>query len=275
MASTVPLAHDRLGSGEPLVLLHGLGGERHVWEPVLAPLAERRTLIVPDLPGFGASPPLPDAAGPPAPALLAASVARLLDELGLDAPDVAGSSLGGWVALELALRGRARSVTALCPAGFWRRPLRPRRDRARTLARALRPLVPLLVRIPPARRAALGSTVARPARVGPRAAARMIRTYAAAPGFAAVDAAMRAGRFAAIADVPVPVTLAWGEHDRLVSPPREAPLGVTSLTLAGCGHLAMWDDPELVTRVLLEGAGEAATPAASADGTPSATHPRA
>ncbi len=245
-----PLAHDRVGAGPPLVLLHGLGGERHVWEPVIAPLAERHELIVPDLPGFGASPPLPHDGGPPTPAALAAAVAGLLDRLGLDRVAVAGNSLGGWVALELALLGRASSVAALCPAGFWSGPLEPGRDTARRLARALRPLVPALARIGPLRRAALASNVAHPERVPARAAARMIRTYGDAPGFAAVDAAMRAGRFEAAAALPVPVTLAWGERDRLIRPPRRVPPGARSVVLPGCGHLPMWDDPALVAEVI-------------------------
>lgn len=255
-----PLAFDRLGTGPPLLLLHGLGGERHVWEPVLAPLAAHRELIVPDLPGFGASPPLPDGngAGPPTPTALAAAVAGLLDRLGIERPAVAGNSLGGWVALELAVAGRARSVAALCPAGFWLRPLEPGSDRARRLARALRPLVPALVHVPPLRRAALASNVARPERVPPRAAARMIRTYADAPGFAAVNAAMRAGRFdpARLATAaPVPVTLAWGELDRLIRPPRRLPDGAESVVLPGCGHLPMWDDPALVAELVLRASG--------------------
>jgi pimeloyl-ACP methyl ester carboxylesterase len=285
--TAAPLAHDRLGSGPPLVLLHGLGGERHVWEPVLERLAAERELIVPDLPGFGASPPLTQAplaqavvaeegaarnagegadarnaagsaredAGAPTPAALAAAVARLLDALGLERPAVAGNSLGGWVALELAVAGRASAVVGICPAGFWRRPLEPGRDGARRLARALRPLVPALVRIGPLRRAALASNVDRPERVPPRAAARMIRTYGDAPGFAAVNAAMRAGRFdpATLAQLaPVPVMLAWGERDRLIRPPRAPlPAGVESLLLPGCGHLAMWDDPALVADTIL------------------------
>ncbi len=220
--ATVPLAYDRIGSGPPLLLVHGLGGERHVWLPLLEALGAERTLIIPDLPGFGASPALP-ADEPPTAATLAASVARLLDELAIDAPDVVGNSLGGWVSLELALLGRARTVTALCPAGFWSRPLGPRRDAARRLAIAARPLLPLLTRIGPVRQAALAGTVAHPERVPPRSAARMIDSYASAPGFLAADAAMRAGRFARIADVDVPVTLAWGERDRLLSPPRSAP----------------------------------------------------
>lgn len=253
--TAAPLAHDRLGSGPPLVLLHGLGGERHVWEPVLERLAAERELVVPDLPGFGASPALRTGNGAHTPAALAAAVAGLLDALGLERPAVAGNSLGGWVGLELAVQGRASAVAAICPAGFWRRPLEPGRDTARRLARALRPVVPALVRIGPLRRAALASNVDRPERVPPRAAARMIRTYGDAPGFAAVNAAMRAGRFdpSTLAQLaPVPVTLAWGERDRLIRPPRAPlPAGVESLLLPGCGHLAMWDDPARVADVIL------------------------
>ncbi|MDO8185358.1 alpha/beta fold hydrolase [Conexibacter sp. JD483] len=256
--ATVPLAYDRIGSGPPLVLVHGLGGERHVWEPLLAPLGEHHTLVIPDLPGFGASPQLP-AYEPATAAALAASVARLLDELGIVEADVVGNSLGGWVSLELALLGRARTVTALCPAGFWTRPLGPRRDGARRLAQATRRFLPLLTRSGRVRQAALAGTVAHPERVPPRSAARMISSYASAPGFLAADAAMRASRFARIADLDVPVTLAWGERDRLLSPPRALPDGVVSLSLPDCGHLPMWDDPRLVARVVLDAVGRDVT----------------
>ena len=64
---------------------------------------------------------------------------------------------------------------------------------------------------------------------------------------------MRASRFARLADVGVPVTLATGDHDRLVRPPAQAPPGVRLVVLRGCGHVPTWDDPEQVARVLLEG----------------------
>src|ERR687884_257289 len=56
-----------------------------------------------------------------APADQARAVAELLDELGLESVHVAGNSIGGWVALELARLRRARSVTALSPGGLWGR----------------------------------------------------------------------------------------------------------------------------------------------------------
>src|SRR5512139_1270545 len=56
----VPLAYSRGGNGEPLVLLHPLGSDRRVWEPVLPRLARHFEVIALDLPGFGDSPALPE-----------------------------------------------------------------------------------------------------------------------------------------------------------------------------------------------------------------------
>ncbi|MCZ4492827.1 MAG: alpha/beta fold hydrolase, partial [Conexibacter sp.] len=118
------LAYDRRGSGPPLVLLHPLGADRHVWDPVLDRLAAERDVIAVDLPGFGDSPVLD--ADPPTPAALAAAVQAFAEqELGLQAWHVAGNSLGGWVALALALDGAVESVTAIAPAGLWSGPLAP------------------------------------------------------------------------------------------------------------------------------------------------------
>ncbi len=248
------VAYDRVGSGPPLVLLHPLGADRSAWKPVLDVLAARRELIVPDLPGFGDSPPL--SGGDPDPAALARAIAALLDALGVERPHVAGNSLGAWVALEYALAGRAGSVTAIAPAGLWPQPLAPKPAVARAAARAALPLLPLLFRSPVARRAALSSTIAHPERVPRGDALHLVRAYARAPGFDAVNAAMRAGRFTGLDRLRVPVTLAWAEHDRLVEPPASVPGGVRSVVLRDCGHLAMWDDPAQVAEVLLAGSSE-------------------
>jgi pimeloyl-ACP methyl ester carboxylesterase len=228
------------------VLLHPLGTDHRVWDPVL-PFLDDDVLAV-DLPGFGAAPALEGASV--APRELARAVH---DRLGHTDYDVAGISLGGWVALELALAGRARSVTAIAPAGLWAAPLAPRRSTARLAARAALPLLPALLRRPWGRRAALGGTVAHPERVPYDAALRLVRAYAQAPGFEAANAGMRAGRFTGLADVAVPLTLAWCEFDRLVSRPRQVPASAREAFLAGCGHLPTWDDPEGVARVLRAG----------------------
>ncbi len=255
------LAYDRVGTGPPLVLLHPLGADRHVWEPVLRLLAPERECIAVDLPGFGESP-VTDAGVEPA--AIARAVRALVDELGLSDPHLAGNSLGGWVALEAGLAGWPASVTAIAPAGLWPRPLGPKPQIARRLARASRPLLRAALRSPGLRSAVLRSSMAHPERVPADAAAGLVLAYADAPGFTAANRAMRSGQFLGLADVTVPITLVWPEFDRLIARPRTVPAGVRQIELPGCGHMPMWDDPEAVATALLEGSARAPSSEAAA-----------
>ncbi len=255
------LNYERAGEGEPLLLLHGIGGELCIWEPVWALLTSRRDVIAVDLPGFGASPALADGVLP-TPAALAGVLARFLSDLGIAAAHLVGNSLGGWIALELAVLGRARSVTALSPAGLWGSPLlaqgAPARGRAHVLVRRLRPVLPMLLRSRRVRRLALGHVVGDPDRVPYPAALRLVRSYARASAYAATNTAMRQNCFQGAALIDVPVTLAFGERDRLVRPVRLANAAARSLILPDCGHIPMWDDPELVGRLILDGSQRSA-----------------
>jgi pimeloyl-ACP methyl ester carboxylesterase len=239
-----------------MVLLHGIGGELCVWEPVIGPLARERDVIAVDLPGFGHSPALP-AEIAPTPQALAERVGRFLDGLGIERAHLVGNSLGGWIALELAKAGRARSVTALSPAGLWGAPLLPRgavaRGRAHLLVRRLRPVLPVVLRLRRIRRLALGHVVAHPDRVPYRSALGIVRSYARASAYDATNTAMRQNFLEDPERIGVPVTLAFGERDRLVRPVRLPIAGARSLILPDCGHIPMWDDPALVTRLILEG----------------------
>ena len=224
-----------------------------MWDPVVERLDGARRVLALDLPGHGDEPLSADAS-PPA---LASAIADRLAAVGIERPHVAGNSLGGWVALEMAAAGQAASVTAIAPAGLWREPLVPKRSRVRAVARALMPVLGPLLRTERGRRLVLAANAAHPERIPPDAALRLVRAYATAPGFQAVNDAMRASRFTGLAEISVPVTLAWPEHDRLVRRPRSLPDWVRSVELRGCGHLPCWDDPEAVAHVLLEGsAGE-------------------
>jgi pimeloyl-ACP methyl ester carboxylesterase len=227
---------------------------------VLERLAQHREAIAIDMPGFGDSSPLPDEIQPSA-ANLASAALDFYDSLGLDGdPHVAGISLGGWVAIECARQGRARSVVGICPAGFWKEPLGPRRNSARTAARAMRPILPIL-RIPAVRRRALAGNVRHPERVSGAEAVRLVRGYANARAYVEANRLMRGGVVGDLADLTVPLTLAWAEFDSLVrrKPLRDGilPGRVRQVQLPGCGHVPTWDDPELVARVVLEGTGGA------------------
>jgi pimeloyl-ACP methyl ester carboxylesterase len=241
-------------SREPLLLLHGLGGSKEIWDPVLSPLEVERTPIAIDLPGFGATPPLAAQVEPSA-ANLAAAVREHCLELGIERPHVAGNSLGGWVALEMGRAGWAASVTAISPAGLWRAPIGERRNSTRVWARRLRPLVSVALHNRRLRERALATFAAHPDRIPAAAGRRLALGWMDANGCAGANRAMRTHVFDPTASPEIPVTLAWGELDRLVGPPRpeRRPTGARFLTLPAVGHTPTWDDPELVAATLLQG----------------------
>jgi pimeloyl-ACP methyl ester carboxylesterase len=249
------LAHRRSGTGPPLVLMHGIGLDHRCWAPVLPQLVRSRDVIALDLPGFGDSPGL----GSPEMPALADAVEDTLRELGVEAPHVAGNSLGGGVALELAARGRVASACGLSPAGFAVGREQPFAERSllatAALARLLEPVAAAATAGPVRRTLLMPQIVARPWRIPPGDAADMIRATAGSRGFETTLPAI--GRWTPRPG-SVPTTIAWGERDRLLIASRQAPRaarrlpGARHLLLRGCGHVPMWDDPDQVARVLLD-----------------------
>ena len=246
------LEHTRTGNGPPIVLLHGIGMDRSVWDPVVPLLAPTHEVVAVDLPGFGASAPL--AREPTVEAL-----AEAMETLDLDRVHVAGNSLGGGIALELGRRGWAGSVCAISPIGF-------AAGRERAYSRATLNAIHAMARrldggagtadATPARRVVLMSLiVARPANVAAPVGAHWNRATARCPGWSATLPAVTSWR-------PVmpacPTTIAWAEHDRLLLAGPPAPRArrwlpdARHVTLHGCGHVPMWDDPEQVARAIAD-----------------------
>jgi pimeloyl-ACP methyl ester carboxylesterase len=257
----IELNHHRGGQGEPLLLIHGIGSRWQIWLPVLERLEREREVIAIDLPGFGLSP-MPPPGTPAGAASQADLVCDFLDRHGIDRPHVGGNSLGGWVALELAARERARSVVALSPAGFYTQAeaifLLVSLRLGRAAARWMRPHVGRLMAAPTSRRALLAQFGAHGERIPPFDAAEHLRALGEAEWFDETLEAIVRERFHGGRPLPAPVTIAWGEHDRLLlrrqaaRAVREVP-DARLLTLRGCGHVPTYDDPEEVARVLLEG----------------------
>ena len=251
----------RQGEGPPLLLLHSLGGSLIQWSPVMDRLAAEHEVIAVDMPGFGESPELPEGIEPRA-ANLATAVLDFYDSLGLDGkPAVAGISLGGWTSVECARQGGVKAVVALCPAGFWKRsPESSNRSvaRARRSGRAASILLRPIMSTARGRRRALGRFIYKPERLSPGEAEAIAKAYVTAPAYDEASALMRAGRVEDLKGIKTPITLAWAEHDTLVrtTPLRDGilPKRVQQVTLPGCGHVPTWDDPELVSRVVLAGA---------------------
>lgn len=255
------LVYERYGSGPPLVLLHGVGHRRQAWGAVLEHLAPHREVVLVDLPGHGESPPL-DVASRTVAQALEQELLALLDELGLDRPHIAGNSLGGRLALETGVRGRAATVTALSPAGFWRsdRELRYAKAVFRTMQRTgkqLRPLAPTLSRSTAGRALMYATIVSRPSRLSPQQARDDMTAFLAAED--ALNAILAAPTlFTGRLPAEVPVTIAWGARDRLLWPgqsrlARARLPQARHVTLRGCGHVPMTDNPPLVADVLLRG----------------------
>lgn len=255
---------ERRGNGSPLVLLHGIGHRWQAWRPVLDLLAEHHDVIAVDLPGFGLSPPLP-ADHPHDLGSSMDTLAETFRALGVRRPHLAGNSLGGLMTVEAASRDLVASGTALSPAGFW-----TARDRMRAFAtlRMIRAgaLAPgfasnALLNNESLRAASLRILHEHPERIDLATARGDAAALRQSVAFART---LRAGRgFAWDSQPPrVPLTIAWAERDRIL-PLRQAQRAARLLpnarhiTLPGCGHVPMVDDPELVARAILDTCAQA------------------
>jgi len=263
------LAYERFGSGEPLVLIHGIGHRRQTWYPVVDRLAEEFDVIIPDLPGHGGSWEPFDTSIPAREAFRTA-FEGLFAELDIERPHVVGNSLGGLIALELGEDDLASSVTALSPAGFWRGPADYTYVRALfgsilVGARLARPFAGSLARSATGRMALMGWLYDRPQNVAPQMVlgdlenmlhARPLVRHLLRQAYTFVPGEPR----------DVPVTVAWAERDRVLLPyharqARRLLPHAHHVRLDHCGHVPMSDDPELVAETIIT-ATRAASPVA-------------
>jgi pimeloyl-ACP methyl ester carboxylesterase len=256
----------RDGSGEPIVFLHGFTGTWHHWRPLLGPLAARFEVIAPTLAGHDGGPPYP----PDCDITLeqgADSLEGHLDELGVGNAHLVGNSMGGALALELAKRGRARSVVALAPGGGWTEGDGETLRLARFFARQLRltkataPRLPAIMCRPRSRRLALRDAMYRGERLTPSEALDLAHRSIRCEIADRAIAGLRSGRTQGLTDldrISCPVLLASPQFDRILPPARHAPRlrreipGVEARTLAGCGHVPMWDDTPMLVSMISE-----------------------
>jgi pimeloyl-ACP methyl ester carboxylesterase len=267
-----PTPFHRGGSGEPLVLIHGFSGTWRNWTPVLPALEASHDVLAVGLAGHHACPALPDGAQPGVPAL-ADALERDLDAAGFDSAHVVGNSLGGWLAFELARRGRARSVVALAPAGGWPEKAGPDTWRLRLLFRRQYFMTqrgaPLnhLMRRPRFRRLALRDVCEHGERVPPAEAIALAEGSAGCSVYWDLfEGIVAHGPAQGYGEIDVPAVIAWGTKDRIIPSPRYSDRWRAMVPQArwveldGLGHVPMYDDPAQVAGVILE-ATRAATPA--------------
>lgn len=245
---------------EPLVLFHGITMSARAWHRVAPLLADDFTVVTPTALGHCGG--RPAVARPARIADVVDDAERMLDELGIETAHLAGNSMGGWIALELARRGRARTVCALSPAGTWDASSAEHRATRAVLARARRDtrrsqhLLPLALRVPAVRRFALRSTAADGARVQREEILGAVQDLL---GCAVVEDLLDTRESLAPLDpVPCPITIAWSGEDRLLLESVNGALartlvpGARHLTLPGVGHVPMLDAPALVAATIRE-----------------------
>ena len=248
----------RLGAGEPLALLHYQGGDARSWEPLFDALAAHHELYAIAFPGYGSSPLLDE---PPTFAALARAVTRFMAAQGHDTFHVAGISLGGGTALEVGRLGAARSVCAISPAGFaegWEsRYLDATIAAYGLLARAATPVTEPLSRSALARAAGAAQMSVHPTRWPPAYYAATLRSIATSPGYELTRRHALPQRIRSGHEITCPVTIAWGEHDRLLLTGRQAPRARRELPhahyvpLPGAGHIPLFDAPGPTTQAVL------------------------
>jgi pimeloyl-ACP methyl ester carboxylesterase len=263
-----------------LILLHGIGMSHVAWKKVIPTLAQQRRVLAFDIAGFGITPPMPDNIQP-TPANLVAGVGSLGETLSqidqekqiskeYKCVDIVGNSLGGYLALEAAKSGklggfRVNSIVAISPAGLWKKHYPIRSEVALQVARLGVRRLPRLTRALLRREYTRKLIMAVPAstNVPEEDAWELVNIFASAPIFAS-KAAFRKFRESlkdpfrggSTISESVRTTIAFGKRDWLIPPGarlrHELREDVIWQDPKGWGHVPMWDDPEGVTKFILD-----------------------
>jgi pimeloyl-ACP methyl ester carboxylesterase len=261
-----PLNTVELGSGPPLVFVHGLAGSWRNWLEQLPPFAESRRVITLDLPGFGDSP-------MPAEPISISGYARLLDgllgQLDVDAAAVVGNSMGGFIATELtiAFPQRVERLALVSAAGISSFDYKPGLRALPLMRRAERVLAgssawvaakaDVVARRPRLRNATLGLVARHPERLPAALAAEQLRG-SGKPGFLPALAANFAYDYRKrLPEIACPTLIVWGAQDRVV-PVRDADVYAEliprsrKVIFADTGHVAMLERPGAFNALLAE-----------------------
>ncbi len=245
------LNYEITGSGDPIVLVHGLGSASTVWKPI-RPLLERDfTVITVDLPGHGKS--TYSKGQPMDPHSLALYVSEQLSAIGFETFHLVGNSLGGWVALELtsAFPEQVKSLTALAPAGLWLNPYNARYPGTallRFLARNTSKLAPTALHFESARRIGFSEVSPRWKQLSYETCLDATNAMSGAIGYFPAWDGMLMKRFDSSISDEIPVTIIFGDTDRTLpattcQEKSLAPSHARWIIFPETGHAPMWDSP--------------------------------
>ena len=246
------LAYEITGSGEPLVLLHGMGSSSNSWKMIRPALQERFQVITFDLPGHGNTAFDPDQ--PMDPYSLALLIKDQLDELGIERAHFAGNSLGGWIALEIAAAfpERTKSVIGLAPAGLWLVPTTHRSilgASSRFMAQYTYKYADQLMKQEWARKLGFVEVSPRWRELPHETIVDAVVAYGSSEGYFPAWDGMLKRRFDKPISSEIPVTIIFGDTDKTLPAQTSqertlAPAHARWVTLSQSGHAPMWDSPQ-------------------------------
>ncbi|WP_257326094.1 alpha/beta fold hydrolase [Pseudoalteromonas rhizosphaerae] len=247
------------GSGEALVLLHGVTSSCKAWKNVIPTLSQSYTVYAFTALGHRGTAPL---TGKIEIRDVIDDIERQLDQHQLDKPHIVGNSMGGWVAIELAKRGRAQSVCALSPAGCWDNKRNEQRyalsklKRIAMIAKLTQAIIPFLAHSASVRKLALRDIAEHGDRLSVTEFLCMVGDIL---GCEAKEHLLNTTqRLDYTHPLPCPVTLAWPEKDRLFPIHSTAKLAQQLLpdarfqVLKGLGHVPMIDDAKAVIEIIID-----------------------
>jgi pimeloyl-ACP methyl ester carboxylesterase len=251
----------RGGSGPPLVLVHGFTDTWRTWELVLPALERRHDVLAVTLPGHAGG---PGVDGGPSDATMADAVEAAMDAAGFERAHLAGNSLGGFVALQLAERGRARSVVALAPAGGWAdgdtsfHELLEFQARLHAMTKGAAANASAILATPQGRRRATAYLTTNFEHIPVELLEHQLLGVAACEALPLLDHAYRSGWHLDPERIACPVRIVWGTDDRLLPWPsaaarfREQWLPHADwVELAGIGHCPQLDVPLETAQLIL------------------------
>jgi pimeloyl-ACP methyl ester carboxylesterase len=231
------------------------------WDLVLPTLERHHEVLAPALPGHAGGPALPDEVDD---AALADAVERAMDAAGFETAHLVGNSLGGFVALQLAARGRARSVVAFAPAGGWARGDESWRELLRLqasiheAAKAAAPHAQALLSTPQGRRRATQYIAVRFEHIPVQLLAHQLLGVAASDAARLIEHAEQASWELDAERISCPVRIVWGTADRLLSWPSAAARfrddwlpHADWIELDGVGHCPQLDVPVEAAQLIL------------------------
>lgn len=247
-----------------MLLLHGFTGTPVMWDPVLPYLELHHDCHAINLPGHHGGPPFTDPGENIVESFLDL-VELQMDELGLEQAHIVGNSLGGWIALGLAARGRAITTVAIAPAAGWEiNSAETRRAQklfttVQTQLERFKPVALELAARPRGRMIVMRDAVAYPRRLPGPLAVQWILAASDSPCWRMlVEHAPDYNVENTVEPFDTPLRIAWGTKDRILPYGRYSSVHKRHfpqadwVKLDGLGHVPMSDDPALISQTILE-----------------------